>query len=58
MENNETVKIVNLKQATLYIKHGVKPINVYVGFKDKLIFEFNKVDTEDLFTKWCNYQLN
>lgn len=55
MESN-VVKIVNMKQAHLYIKHHVKPIDVFDS-EDKLVFVFDKEKTKDLFTKWCNYEL-
>jgi hypothetical protein len=53
----EVVKIVNPKQASMYIKHGVNPIKVYWGF-DRVVYEFSKEDTAELFNKWCKYELN
>lgn len=55
--NNETIKIINTKQASLYMKNGVQPIRVYVGFKDKMVYEFDREKTKEVFTKWCNYEL-
>lgn len=51
----ETVKIVNIRQASLYIKNGVKPLTV--EFTDRLVFIFNKKEATPLFDKWCNYEL-
>ena len=55
MMNKEIVKIVNLKQAGLYIKNGVKPIEVI--YTDRLVFVFNQEEAMPLFQKWCNYKL-
>lgn len=52
----ETVSIVNLKQVGLYIKNGVKPIDVQ--FTDRLVFIFDKDQCSKLFDKWCKYELN
>ncbi|MDU1413467.1 MAG: hypothetical protein E6929_11705 [Clostridium sp.] len=53
----ETIAIVNVRQAGMYIKNGVKPIDVYFG-KDRLVFLFNKKDTREVYDKWCKYELN
>lgn len=58
----ETVKIVNRRQATLYIKNGLKPIDVYAskgkdGELDILVYVFDKESTFPLFIKWCNGEL-
>lgn len=55
--NNETIEILNIKQATAYIKHGLKPIDVYVE-NGKLIFAFNRIKSKPLYDLWCKYQLN
>ena len=53
----ETVKIVNPKQAQLYIKNGLEPIRVYWSI-NRIVYEFEKDKTYDLFDKWCKYELN
>lgn len=53
---NNVVKIVNLKQVGLYIKNGIKPIDI--EYTDRLVFIFNKDETKEVFDKWCNYKLN
>lgn len=55
MDNREVVKIVNLKQAGLYIKNGVKPIDV--TYTDRLVFIFDKEEAMPLFQKWCDHEL-
>ena len=51
----EKLNIVNIRQASMYIKNGVKPVDVY--YTDKLVFVFKKSDTEDVFKQWRNYAL-
>lgn len=52
----ETVKILDSKQVMLYVKHGVKPIDIFVD-NDKLIYVFTKDETRELYTKWLNREL-
>ena len=52
------VKIVNAKQAYQYIKHGLKPLDIYVDeVTGKLVYVFDKLKSYELYTKWCNYEL-
>lgn len=55
-EFKNTVKIVNMKQAGLYIKHGLKPLNIY--YDGKLIIEFDRDESNPLFTKWLKHELD
>lgn len=51
-----TVRILNPKQAGLYVKHGVKPIDLI--YTDALVFIFEKNEvTSDLHRKWLNREL-
>lgn len=50
------VNIINTKQAMLYIKHGIKPLDIYAD-NNKLIYVFSKDQTKELFNKWCKYEL-
>ena len=52
----KTVKIVNLKQAAMYIKNGVKPIDI--EYTNKIVFIFNEEETKEAWRKWLNYELN
>ena len=47
-----TVKIVNPVQVAFYLKHKVKPIDLEVGFENKLIFIFNKQETLEVWEAW------
>lgn len=53
---NGTIAIVNYKQASMYIKHGVKPIDLY--YDGVLVFVFNRDETKEVYDKWCKYELN
>ena len=51
-----TVRILNPKQAGLYIKHGVKPIDIV--YTDALVFIFERNEkTAELHRKWLNRKL-
>lgn len=52
---SETIKIVNYKQISMYIKHGAKPINIF--YDRTLVFEFDREETRELYDKWCKYEL-
>ena len=57
-EEIKVVNIVNTKQAYQYIKHGLKPVDIYVDeVSGKLIYVFDKLKSYELYTKWCNYEL-
>lgn len=58
MKNTETVKIINPLQASKYMKHGVNPVSFYYDEKtEKLVFEFLKADTKELYKKWLERNL-
>ncbi|WP_041712921.1 hypothetical protein [Cellulosilyticum lentocellum] len=46
----ETVKITNYKQASYYIKEGIKPIDVF--YTDKIVFVFNTESTQKVWSLW------
>ena len=50
------VKIVNTKQAGMYIKHGLKPIDLYWGY-NTLVFVFDRNETKELYDLWCKHEL-
>ena len=55
MKDKEVVKIINPKQAMLYMKHGLK-CNCYYD-NEKIIYEFDKELSRPLFTLWLNREL-
>lgn len=58
MDSNEkkVVRILNIKQASYYIKNKVKPIDII--YTDKLVFVFRKSDTTEVWKNWCNYDVD
>ncbi len=54
----EVVRIVNAKQAALYIKHGAKLVDVYCGYQNTLVCVFEKESTQDLFDRWVKHELD
>lgn len=60
---HEVVRIVNMKQALLYVKNQVYPIDIYASIDEKtnnaiLAMVFLKKETTDIYKKWCNYELD
>lgn len=56
---SKEVRIVNTRQATMYIKHGADLLRLYVDTNtDKLVFVFDREKTLNLYDKWCKYELN
>lgn len=58
----DAVRIVNPRQAILYIKNNVFPIDVYTSIdpktdKDIIVWIFTKKDSEVLYKKWLEYDL-
>ena len=51
----KTVKIIDMKQAGLYIKNGLQPVKIY--YDNKLVMEFDKEKSNPLYTKWLNRNL-
>ena len=51
----QTVKIIDMKQAGLYIKIGLQPVKIY--YDNKLVMEFDKEKSNPLYTKWLNRTL-
>lgn len=57
----DVCRIINPKQQKLYIKNGVYPVDIYVSLdqenKDIVVMCFDKVNSEEVYKKWCNYEL-
>jgi hypothetical protein len=52
------VKVINPLQFKLYMKHGVKPIDMYYNpSNDRVIFIYTVAETQDLFKLWCDRKL-
>jgi hypothetical protein len=55
MIGTDTVRILNPMQAGLYIKHGVKPVDLI--YTDVLVFIFKKSETRELHKLWLERKL-
>ncbi|MEG1562301.1 MAG: hypothetical protein RR365_00990 [Bacteroides sp.] len=49
--------ILNPRQTALYVKNGLTLLDVLVSHEDKLVYVFDKKDSEPLYQKWKNYEL-
>lgn len=59
--NDETLRIVNIAQATFYMQNGLLPVDIYPSKdfktgKDILVFIFNRADSKPLFDQWCKQE--
>lgn len=51
------IKIVNTRQAYLYVKNGLQPIRLEAGYDDKLVYVFQRDISEPYFEKWRKHEL-
>lgn len=54
---SEVCRIINPKQASMYLKHGARLYDAYSGYDGVLVMIFNRKETSDLYDKWCNHEL-
>ena len=52
---DEEIKIINKWQVVFYLKKGVSPIRVELGYNDRLVFVFLKEDTLEAWREWKAY---
>ena len=48
---------MNPKQTALYMKYGVKLLDVLVSKDDKLVYVFDKIESRELYRKWMDRAL-
>ena len=51
-EEINIIKIVNKWQVVFYLKKGVSPIRVELGYNDRLVFVFLKEETIEVWKEW------
>lgn len=56
------VRIVNVRQATLYLKHGCELLDLYISVDFNtgdpiLCFIFNREQSKKYFDLWCKHEL-
>ena len=56
---DEEIKIINKWQVVFYLKKGVTPIRVELGYNDRLVFVFLKEDTirTQCWEQWKQYTI-
>lgn len=52
----DTVKIVNTRQAGLYIKNNVPLVDLFWS-KNALVFVFNREESKEVYDLWCKREL-
>ena len=55
-EIEDTVRIVNTKQAGLYVKHNVPLVDLFWS-KDTLVFVFDREQSKEAYNLWCKHEL-
>ena len=55
-EVEDTIKIVNTRQAGLYVKHNVPLIDLFWS-KDTLVFVFDRERSKSAYELWCKHEL-
>ena len=55
-EIEDTVRIVNTKQAGMYIKYNIPLVDLFWS-RDTLVFVFNREDTKEAYELWCRHEL-
>jgi len=58
----EICRIINPRQAMLYIKNGLYPIDIYTSIdaktgNDIVVMIFDKEESYPLYQAWCNHEL-
>lgn len=53
----KSVAIRDRWQCFLYIKHGARPLDIYVDSKENLVMIFDKENTKELYLKYRKYEL-
>lgn len=56
-EIEDTVRIVNTKQAGLYVKNHVQLVDLFWS-NDTLVFVFNKEGSKNAYTLWKDHKLS
>ena len=59
---DDIIRLVNLSQCMAYISNGAELLDIYTSRNratddPMLIFVFSKNSTRELYSKWCNHEL-
>lgn len=47
-----TARVTNKKIVAYFLKHGVKPIDMFIGDNDTIVFVYDKADTIELIKQY------
>lgn len=50
--DNGTIKILNPLQFKFYLKNGVKPIDIEIGYDNKVVYFYTKEQTREVWKLW------
>lgn len=56
-EVEDTVRIVNTRQAGLYVKNNVPLVDLFWS-RDTLVFVFDREQSKTAYDLWCKHELN
>lgn len=54
---DKCVAIRDRWQSFLYLRHGAKPVDIFVSTNDDLVMVFDKEETKELYAKYRRYEL-
>ena len=56
-EIEDTIRIVNTRQAGLYVKNNVPLVDLFWS-RDTLVFVFDREQSKTAYDLWCKHELN
>lgn len=56
-DTDNTIRIINTKQAGLYIKNRVPLVDLYWSV-NSLVFVFDREKSKEAYDLWCKYKLD
>ena len=51
----DEIKILNAHQVVFYLDRGIEPLRLEKGYKDKLVFVYDKAKTLSAFKEWKDH---
>lgn len=54
-KNQDEIRIINKWQVVFYLKHGVAPTRLELGYDDRLVFVYRAEETKEVWQEWKRY---
>lgn len=59
---NDTVRLLNQRQATYYWSKGIEPLDIYLSKNFEtdepiIVYVFSREQTKDIYNDWCNREI-